>query len=281
MNMFELSQVQLQYLLYIKDYSNSITITRLSKHFKCSKVNSKKIVDKLISIGVIYKEKNDIKITKIGQNYVSKYIQNRDRLIEVLNEGFNCNLKDSKEIANKLILDENEFINNRFLEVSQIFKNLKGKRGRSLSGNLVKEQLGEGEYLINFIIFKSEEDSKNSSIDVSMSMNCFENKAKLTIGEKSSILLNVSPIIRVLNGIKNKGILRELQYVINGQKLISNVKDSKCEIPFEIVNKWYYVGEGILQGAAWVEICANLNFLHSHKNKVIIFFTLNMFTLNG
>lgn len=280
MDIFELSPVQLQYLFYIKDYSHSITITRLSKHFNCSKVNSKKIVDKLISIGVIYKEKNDIKITKIGQNYINKYVDNRDMLIEVLNEGFNYDLKESKEIANKMILEDNEFISDKLLEVSQMFKALKGKRGRSFSSDSLQEHLGEGEYIINAVIFKSQEDESNSSMDISMSMNCFENKANLIIGEKSVIKLNVSPIIRVLNGIKNKGILREISYVIDGKRLTSVVKDSKCEIPFDIVKKWYYVGEGILQGGAWLEISANLNFLSPHKNRVNIFFTLNMFALN-
>ena len=58
---------QKQYLLYFLENPIPITLTKAAEHFQCSKVNSKKIIDRMVCIGLVYKNNNKMFLTDLEQ----------------------------------------------------------------------------------------------------------------------------------------------------------------------------------------------------------------------
>ncbi|WP_164845570.1 hypothetical protein [Anaerosphaera multitolerans] len=278
MNNLKVSQAQLKYLLYIKDSKKFQTITSLSRYFNCSKSNSKKIVDRLIAIGLIYKFKNDIIFTQIGERFIDEFVSCRDRLIIVLSSGMSLDHEKAKKIADTILINKIEELNLKFLETYEKLEIFKDSIEKTFSYKILEDKLGEGEYNVNLVILKKDE-VDNSSIVTSTAMECCSSTAKLIIAKSSTINIKVKPVVKTLNDIVEKGFLRSINYEVDNKNYNNIISESKCILPLNILNNWFYSGSGILQAAVIVEMLVNVNFYKNHIEKVVMLFTLDLFKI--
>ena len=79
-----ITKIQIEYLLFIKNNEGKKTITEASLFFNCSRANSKKILDKMILTGILYKEDNEYKLTKIGCDLSKFYNENLEKNLFVV-----------------------------------------------------------------------------------------------------------------------------------------------------------------------------------------------------
>lgn len=75
-----LTNQQTQYLLEMRKSEGENTITHFSHVFNCSKANSKYILDRMLKMGILYKDKNSYKFTVIGEDIVNKISKERDKV---------------------------------------------------------------------------------------------------------------------------------------------------------------------------------------------------------
>lgn len=275
----DLTNQQRQYLLYLFEQDNKETLTSIAKHFNCSKVNSKKILDRMVKIGVIYKEEHRILLTDLGARIASSQCETRDELALVLEEGLSIERTNARELANTMLIEESRGLRNRLLEVARYFVKLGGERqGASLTSAEVASILGAGEFKTYFVIFQEERQNEDSFTPLSMAMRGFYEDAVIAIDDslEGRLILKPRPVSRVHEGVSHKGRPKIVAYREEGKEYTVPVGEV-CALPFSLFKNWYYTGGGMLQSCLWLDMIPTVNIEHKHTAKFV--FTINLFNL--
>lgn len=270
----DLTKIQIQYLLYIKSKKNNKTITSTSICFNCSKTNSKKILDRMVTLGVLYKDGHEYNPTKIGDKLANCYDKKRKNIILVLQKIF----KIEKNIAEELSFEimgrgMEEFyssIDERAEKIEQIEK---------LSAKVEKEKLiellGRGKHKINFCIYKNHEDKADSFIEKSMAYMGFEEDAHLIIDDNPYISLKSKIIEKPKEGYKKKGIATKVFYYKDNKKYEINSNEREFKIPLDIIDYWNNTGEAILQAGLMLIIKSQIG-MNLHIKEANFLFSVNL-----
>ena len=275
----ELTNQQRQYLLYLSEKENTETLTSIAKHFNCSKVNSKKILDRMVKIGIIYKENNRMILTDLGSKIANSQLTARDEIALVLEEGLSIEKNKAIELANTMFLEESRGFRNHLLLVAKHFSKLGNRQGDKLSFEEMVQILGQGEFKTYFVVFRDERRDMASFTPLSMAMRGFHNEAIIKIDEdlNASLSLRVKPVTETYEST---------DYTCKSQIVVYRDEENEyslpvgeyCTLPFELFTSWYYTGGGMLQSCVWLEMHTNINVEHRHMAKFV--FTINLFNLN-
>lgn len=275
----DLTNQQRQYLLFLSEQDNKETLTSIAKHFNCSKVNSKKILDRMVKIGVIYKEDKRIILTDLGAHIANSQRETRDEIALVLEEGLSIERNNARDLANTMLIEESRGLRNRLLEVARYFVKLGGERqGASLKGEEVVGILGKGEFKAYFVIFQEERHDDDSFTPLSMAMRGFYEDAVIAIDEALSgkLLLKARPLSKVYEGVAHYGKPKIVTYRDEGKEYSVPVGET-CALPFNLFKNWYYTGGGMLQSCLWLDMIPTISIEHKHTAKFV--FTINLFNL--
>ena len=250
------------------------TITEASLFFNCSRANSKKILDKMILTGILYKEDNEYKLTKIGCDLSKFYNENLEKNLFVvqkfLNIDDNLARSISLEILSKRLIPYQEAMEKRYKSMI-LAKDIQGRE----KVQDISEYLDEGRHKINFSIKKFSEDSKNSFVDNSMALMGFDDHAYLIIGEESYIELSTKTIKKAHHGYFKKAIATKLFYFDDGEEIEINSKDRIFKIPLDLIDYWSTSDGIILEASLILKIKSQMG-ITIHAKKANFLFIVNL-----
>lgn len=270
---------QKQYLLHLLEAIQEQNLTSLSEHFQCSKVNSKKIIDRMVRIGMVYKDKNNIFLTDLGRRIAEEHRDARNDMAVVLHEGLGIDTEAARELANTMLVEESKGMRSRLLTMAHYFVQVERRQGDSLSSDEVARILGSGVAKAYFVVFQDEtEQEDNAFVPLSMAQRGFYEDVLITIDEsgKGNIALRCKPIEEKMGGTVHRGKPKLVLYKQNGKEMVVPVGDV-CRLPFDLIHTWYYTGGGILQACLELCVVPNINIEHRHFAKFV--FTINLFNL--
>jgi len=275
---FELTNQQRQYLLYLIETDKKETLTTVAKHFGCSKVNSKKILDRMIKAGIIYKENNYMILTDIGYRFAEHQRETRDEIALVLEEGLSIDRERARKLAATMLVEESTGIRLHLLNVATHFRKLGSCQGAKISSEDMINILGRGRFKVYFVIFQDECHKDYSFTPLSMAMRGFCEDAVIEVSEdlKATIVLRSRPLAKEHQGVKRTGKPKIVAYRIAGKEICVPVGET-CTLPFELFSDWYYTGGGMLQSCVWLDMIPNVDIAHKHMAKFV--FTINLFSL--
>ena len=201
-----------------------ITITQFSELFNCSKVNSKSILDRMVKLGVLYKDKKNYLFTVLGEKVANSLVEERNKLESVL-----CNLMDlseqkAREYANSLACEGIEEFTDK-LSMYYQYCNHNYERGDKIDYKKVEKLLKKGEFSIYFCIYKLYSNGISVGDEFSMANGGFDSKARLVIDEKPHILLSSRNIKKSEKGFLKKGILQNISYSSKNGDIMMEIKD--------------------------------------------------------
>lgn len=270
----KITKVQIEYLLFIQNYEGNKTITEASNYFNCSKVNSKKILDRMVVVGVLYKENNEYKLTQVGKDLGNMYNKNLEKNLYILEKFLELDEKVARDICFEILARRIENFQEaldrryKFLKFS---KNLKEKTRISN----ISELLGEGSYDIGFNIKKVQYCSDKSFVEDSMAICGFESYGKLVLGEESYIELYAKTIKKAQDGYNRKGIATKLYYFKNNEEFEIESKEKTFKIPLDIIDYWSTSDGIILESSIILTIKSQLG-MKSHVKKANFIFFINL-----
>lgn len=274
----ELTNQQRQYLLYLSEKDNTETLTTIAKHFNCSKVNSKKILDRMVKIGVIYKEDNKMILTDLGARIANDQRTARDEIALVLEEGLSIEAKKAIELANTMFIEESRGMRNNLLLVAKHFSKLGRRQGAKLSAEEMANILGEGQFKAYFVVFREEKCDSASFTPLSMAMGGFYEEATIKIDKdhKGTLSLRAKVMTQKHGDVDYSNKTQVVVYRDGINEHTVPVGDA-CTLPFDLFKYWYYTGGGMLQSCLWLEMITSINIEHRHVAKFV--FTINLFNL--
>ena len=107
MTEMKLTKMQIEYLLFLKNNPRKRTITDAGKYFDCSKVNAKKIMDRMLVLGLLYKDINDFYLTMIGEKFANEYNQILEDSKTILRHTLKMDDEEVLKVSDELIYLEN------------------------------------------------------------------------------------------------------------------------------------------------------------------------------
>lgn len=269
-----ITKIQIEYLLFIRNYKASKTITEASIFFECSRVNSKKILDRMIVMGLLYKENNGYELTKIGKELADYYNENLEKNLFVMKKFLDLNPKVAEklsiEVLSKKFENFKEAIDKRYelLSLSKIIKDREKIKD-------ISYLLRNGVYKINFNIKKIDEIEERSFMEDSMALFGFENNANIVLGEESYIEIYAKPIKKANDGYYRKGIATKLFYFQGGKEYEINSKDRIFKIPLSIIDYWS-TSDGILLETSLIFTIKAQIGMKVHEKKANFLFLINL-----
>lgn len=269
-----ITKIQIEYLLFIRNYKASKTITEASIFFECSRVNSKKILDRMIVMGLLYKENNGYELTKIGKELADYYNENLEKNLFVMKKFLDLNPKVAEklsiEVLSKKFENFKEAIDKRYelLSLSKIIKDREKIKD-------ISYLLRNGVYKINFNIKKIDEIEEHSFMEDSMALFGFENNANIVLGEESYIEIYAKPIKKANDGYYRKGIATKLFYFQGGKEYEINSKDRIFKIPLSIIDYWS-TSDGILLETSLIFTIKAQIGMKVHEKKANFLFLINL-----
>lgn len=264
--MIQLTDRQIEYLMCIYE-ENNINITKLSKNFNCSKVNSKNIVDRMIKLGIIYKDNNNLNLTYIGQKLAKDYKIKKENLRSLLATVLDTKTEYLDKYVNSLLSNELEKLSDRLVELEKRRMTLK-KMEKIIGYKELKEIFKDENIKISFLILK-----KNNSF--SMAMKGFKQDAYIDMKNRE-IVLNIAEIIKKFNGFNKNGFLKSLE--VHGREI--NVSQDSVKIPIELVKDWSNIKNGIIMSVIDIKLKANISFNLSHNHSAKFIFIINIFQIS-
>lgn len=269
-----ITKIQIEYLLFIKNYEGRKTITEASLFFNCSRANSKKILDKMILTGILYKEDNEYKLTKIGCDLSKFYNENLEKNLFVVQKFLDIDddlaRSISLEILSKRLIPYQEAMEKRYKSMI-LAKDIQGReRVQDIS-----EYLEEGRHKINFSIKKIDEERKRSFVDNSMALMGFDDHAYLIIGEESYIELSTKTIKKAHHGYFKKAIATKLFYFDDGEEIEIDSKDRIFKIPLDLIDYWSTSDGIILEASLILKIKSQMG-ITIHSKKANFLFIVNL-----
>ncbi|MBU5669447.1 hypothetical protein KQI68_06300 [Peptoniphilus sp. MSJ-1] len=269
-----ITRVQIEYLLFIQNYEGNKTITEASNYFNCSRVNSKKILDRMVVVGVLYKENNEYKLTQVGKDLSNIYNENLEKNIYILEKFLELDEEVARDVSYEILAKRIGSLQDaldrryKFLKFS---KNLKEKTRISN----ISELIGEGSYDIGFNIKKVQYCSDKSFVEDSMALRGFESYGKLVIEQKSYIELYAKTVKKAQDGYNRKGIATKLYYFKNNEEFEIESKEKTFKIPLDIIDYWSTSDGIILESSIILTIKSQLG-MKNHVKKANFIFYINL-----
>lgn len=272
MTEMNLTKMQIEYLLFLENNPKKRTITDAGKHFECSKVNSKKIMDRMIVSGLLYKDSNDYNLTIIGEKFASEY---------------NEILRDSKKVIKHTLKIEGEVLNKVAGEIIHV-KNLR-ERIKSYASHIdeiekLKNKVRNDELLqvysdnvsdISLTIYKVSENNKNSFVENSMAMLGFDKYVDILREDGGYLCLKTKMVEKIQNGFRKKSVPIFLTYEDEKGEHTIYLEDRKFKLPMGIIKFWNNLGEGILQASLNLSIKSKIGF-YDHIVRANFVFSVNL-----
>ncbi len=277
---FSLTNHQKQYLLYLLESDRDESLPTISSYFQCSKVNSKKIIDRMVKVGLVYKEQNVIHLSELGRCIAEENMVERDEMAVVLHEGLGIEKNSARELANSMLMEESRHMRTRLLSMARYFVKVERRQGTSLSADEMAQILGPGMSRIYFVVFQEENSPDDAFIPLSMALRGLYKDVAVTImpeGDDHYITFRAKPIEEVYGDTHYSGKPKLFVYQDEGKERIVPVGDT-VRLPFRLIRKWYYTGGGILQAALELCVIPDVNIKHRHYAKFV--FTINLFNLS-
>ncbi len=274
MSNIELTNQQKRYLLLYLDEPTARTISSFADRFECSRANSKKILDRMVKMGLFYKVQNDYCLTDFGQRISSELARQRNDVALVLFYLFGQTKVRGRQCANEIMRLANDELKQLFLNKSTMLSRLP-QAGQMLSHKELAEILGRGKYEVLFHIYKHSNSDGEIVLKSSMANNAYQNRATLDIGDESFLVVYPQSIKRAHGGYFKKGVARELGYQIDGSMHWLKIIDGAFQIPLHVLHTWQYLGSTIFCTNIQLMNRASIGFVN-HTNKAYFMFVLNI-----
>ncbi len=269
----KLTEQQKKYLLYFRDFDEMNSISDFSKYFDCSRTNSKKILDRMLKLGLFYKDENKYILTSFGETLANRIHDSRDDIKMLLESVFFLNEEEARTYANLMVGIENDF--SQFLRNKSSRYQAALNKGSDISYLDIKKILGEGKFPVSFVIYKNESSDKESMINFSMANKAYEDRAYLEITEESFVSLHSKAIEKKHKGYFKKGVVQELYYKKEDKEYKVLSKDSVVSIPLDVFHTWKNFGNGIFCSNIWIKHKVSIGFVnHSRKSNYLILLNL-------
>ncbi len=274
MEELKLTDQQKKYLLYLEDFTVKNTISDCSKYFECSRTNSKKILDKMVKIGLLYKDDNNYILTSVGKSVSKKLRISRDAVSNSFKSIFFIDKVRSDSYANFIIGSESE-VAQFLIRKAKRFKKAFIKN-KTLNYKDLQKNLGHGNFPVSFVIYKNETGDKNSNIGFSMANKAYQDKAYIEIDEESAFVNFYSKALEKKHqGYFKKGVLQEMFYKVDGKEYRVVSKDSVLKVPLHVFDTWQSFGNGIFCSNIWIKHKVSIGLVnHSKKSNYLIILNL-------
>ncbi|UHR02804.1 hypothetical protein LV469_00430 [Peptoniphilus sp. GNH] len=272
MNEMNLTKVQVEYLLFIKNTKREKTITEAARHFDCSKVNAKKIMDRMLILGIFYKDLNQYNLTAIGEKYAKDYSKMLDDARIFTKNLAKIEGENLEKIAGELIHIQN---------LKDTIEKYAGRRRKiDKLGNKVKNEdflkiYSKDSCDISMIIYKISHNNLGSFLDNSMAMMGFEQKVQIVADKEDYILLKTRLVERAQNGYHKKAMAVNLFYEDEKAEHKIDSEDRSFKVPLKIIKFWNNLGNGVLQASINLTLKAQIGF-GSHVEKANFVFSVNL-----
>ena len=269
-----LTEQQQNYLLCFTDEHPSRTIIDLSQIFACSRPNAKKMLDRMVKAGVLYKEKNEYLVTEIGMLIKEKLEHEKELLSMTLQGIFGLEEARAKSLSSQL-LGKGENCMACFLsEKSKLFEQLP-EPGEKVPGEFLLQILEKKSYPVHLTIFQRHINEEEAVIRASMANKVFEHKAELVIDASPHVVFATRSLKKEHKGHMKHGAVKELVYQKDGESHAIPFKDQRVEIPLDVFGEWTYLGGGVLVSYTWFRSHAAVNF-SGHRAEANYLLVLNL-----
>ena len=270
---------QKQYLLYFLESQSAVTLTKVADYFRCSKVNSKKIIDRMVCIGLVYKDNNKMYLTDLGQRIAEENQSERADMALVLNEGLGIEKDAAYRLASNLLTEESQGMRNKLLSMANYFGKLADRRSDSITSDEMIKILGVGEFKTYFVIFREAVmDPRDAFMPLSMALEGFYKDARIVINNEGNAHMEIrtKTVVREIQGQSYSSEAKLLAFYVDGEKMEYPI-DKICHLPFSLIKEWYYIGGGILQASLDLCVMPENNIRHQQFAQFV--FTINLFNL--
>lgn len=270
---------QKQYLLYFLENQSAVTLTKAANHFQCSKVNSKKIIDRMVCIGLVYKDNNKMYLTDLGQRMAEENQNERAGMALVLNEGLGIEKDVSYRLASTLLTEESRGMRSKLLSMAEYFGKLADRSSDSISSDEMIKILGVGDFKTYFVIFREATmEPRDAFMPLSMALEGFYKDALIVIDDNDNahIEIRTKTVFKEIGGKAYNSEAKLLAFYVNGEKMEYPI-NKVCHLPFSLVKEWYYIGGGILQAS--LDLCVMPENSIKHQQFAQFVFTINLFNL--
>ncbi len=247
-----LTSQQKKYLLYLMESDDNNTIVKFSKKFNCSRVNSKKILDKMLKLGVLYKDEKKYRITSFGKNLGLEMYESNEKVSAFLQHIFYTERDIAREYSERMCTELDVDFTKHLKRKADILSRIPDGKNIFTHDEMI-EIIGEtGDFPIGFVIYKHEAEEDTSNIGFSMANMAFESVGSISIGEENMIILYTKSLTRAQDGYIKEGNLMSFTYMHEGVENNVTIKNSSISLPIEIFSTWMYVGSGIFTSSAWL-----------------------------
>ncbi len=270
MEQLKITSLQKKYLFYFIHLGGNMSISNFAELFNCSRINSKKILDRMVKLGVFYRENSKYNLTDVGKTIAEDIYSSIKAVSNALEVTFNLDEADALYYSELLHQTNDtalvEFLNSKF----EVFKNLPREKTVFHYKDL-EDILGFGEYRLGFAVYKHSPDSEVSSIPLSMANAAFEDYAILHLCENSHISLYTKSLEQHQGGYRKHGNLLELIYVDEFGEHVVSTKDGEIKISLGAFDKWVYFGNGVFSSNSWFKSRVSISMSnHTQKSNYLL-----------
>ena len=267
-----LTKMQIEYLLFLENNRKKRTITDAGKYFECSKVNAKKIMDRMLVLGLLYKDGNEYNLTIIGEKFAQEYNEILEDSKKVIKYVLKIKDEEVNKVAEEIVHVENlrttirEFASH-IDRVEKLKKRVKNEELLQVYSDALSE--------INMTIYKVSENNKLSFVENSMAMMGFDKDVDIVREDGGYLCLKTKMIEKVQNGFIKKSLPIFLVYEDEkGEHTISS-EDRGFKLPLTMIKFWNNLGGGILQASVNLSIKSKIGF-NDHIGKANFLFSVNL-----
>lgn len=267
-----LTKVQVDYLLFVKNNPGQENITEASKYFACSKVNAKKIMDRMVVQGILFKDLNQYRLTEIGEKLARECNRRLEDAKLMLRRIFPTEEDRLVKLAEEIIHIKNfeEGIHQYAQRVREIGR-LKQRVKNDDLMNLYSKSSSKG-YLT---LYKVTENNQESFVENSMAMMGFDSRVEIQGEDQPHLCIRTKMIEKIQNGYNKKALALALCYEDQDGEKEVNLEDGCFKIPLKSIKYWNNLGNGLVQASINFTIKAQIGFVR-HVNRANFVITLNL-----
>lgn len=270
----QLTEQQQNYLLCFTEEHPGRTIIDLSQIFNCSRPNAKKMLDRMVKAGVLYKQKNEYFVTEIGMLIKRKLEDERELISLMIHKIFGVESDCAKKFSKELIIKGNNQISGFLYKKAKMFEYLP-EPSQSVTEDLLLRILDHGSYPVQLTVYQQGMDEGDAVIEKSMANKVFDREAELVISDSPHIVFKTRSLRKEHKGYIKQGLLRELIFQRDGESHSIAFKDRRAEIPLNVFGDWTYLGGGILVSYTRFRSYAAINF-SGHRGVANYLLVLNL-----
>lgn len=274
MTELRLTEQQQNYLLCFTEEHPSRTIIDLSQIFNCSRPNAKKMLDRMVKAGILYKRKNEYFVTEIGMLIKGKLEDEKELTSLTIQKIFGVESDRAKKFSKELISKGNNQVSRFLCKKAKMFKYLP-EISQSVSEELLLRILDHGSYPVQLTVYQQDIDEGDAVIGKSMANRALDQEVELVISDSPHIVFKTLSLRKEHKGYIKQGLLKELIYQRDGKSHSIAFKDRRAEIPLNVFGDWTYLGGGILVSYTWFRSYAAINF-SGHRGVANYLLVLNL-----